>query len=151
MAVAFAWLTTARNEAYRSAMSLWNDTLAKRPQNERAYNCRGVVLFEAGRIPQAIVDYQTALRLRPELQRRPGLLLRGPRPVLVPRRIPLLVAQRRARAAVRGFINYLKKYLDGVQGFKGSTVQGLKTQEDRVVNRRTREPLNREPLNREPE
>ena len=57
---------------------------------------------------------------------------------------------RRARAAVRGFINYLKKYLDEVQGFKGSTVQGLKTQEDRAVNRRTREPLNREPLNREP-
>ncbi len=66
LAVAFAWLTTARNEAYRSAMSLWNDTLAKRPQNERAYNCRGVVLFEAGQIPQAIEDYQTALRLRPE-------------------------------------------------------------------------------------
>jgi four helix bundle protein len=56
---------------------------------------------------------------------------------------------RRARAAVRGFINYLKKYqtrinpkpLNEVQGFKGSTVQGLKPQENRAVNRRTREPL----------
>jgi len=54
---------------------------------------------------------------------------------------------RRARAAIRGFINYLKKYqarmnhepLNEVQRFKGSTVQGLK---------KTVQPLNREPLNR---
>ena len=42
---------------------------------------------------------------------------------------------RRARAAIRGFINYLRKYLDEVREFRGSTVQGLKTS--------SREPLNR--------
>ena len=57
---------------------------------------------------------------------------------------------RRARAAIRGFINYLKQYqarvnggpLNEVQGFNGSKVQGLKT-----FPSPNREPLNREPLN----
>jgi tetratricopeptide (TPR) repeat protein len=65
LAVPLAWLTVQRNVAYGSALSLWTDTLAKRPQNERAYDCRGVVLFDAGQIPRAVEDYRTALRLRP--------------------------------------------------------------------------------------
>jgi len=64
LALPLAWLTVQRNTTYASALSLWNDTLAQRPQNERAYNHRGVVLFEAGQIPRAIEDYRTALRLR---------------------------------------------------------------------------------------
>ena len=68
---------------------------------------------------------------------------------------------RRARAAVRGFINYLKDYqtranpeppnrepLKQVLGFKGSAVQGLQTNEPRTsqpLNRGTLEPLNPDP------
>jgi four helix bundle protein len=56
---------------------------------------------------------------------------------------------RRARAAIRGFINYLKEYqarlspepLDQVKGFRGSVVQGLKT---------TRLPRTPQPLTSQP-
>jgi tetratricopeptide (TPR) repeat protein len=66
LAAALVWLTVQRNETYRTALSLWSDTLVKRPLNERAFNCRGVVLFEAGRIQEAVADYETALRMRPQ-------------------------------------------------------------------------------------
>ena len=65
LAIPLAWLTVQRNATYRSAVSLWTDTLAKRPQNERAYNCRGLALVEAGQLLSAIADYQAAVRLRP--------------------------------------------------------------------------------------
>jgi tetratricopeptide (TPR) repeat protein len=64
-AVGLGWLASERNTVYRTAESLWRDTIAKRPDNWRAHNCLGVVLFDAGRIPEAIQSYETALRLRP--------------------------------------------------------------------------------------
>ncbi len=66
LAVAAGWLTERRNEDYRSGVSLWLDTVAKRPGNARAHNCLGVVLFDGGRTPEAIQSYETALRLRPD-------------------------------------------------------------------------------------
>ena len=66
LAVPLAWLTVQRNAVYSSGLSLWTDTLARRPSNERAYDFRGVVLFDAGQIPGAIEDYRMALRLRPQ-------------------------------------------------------------------------------------
>ena len=66
LAVAAGWLTERRNEVYRTSASLWFDTVAKRPNNARAYNCLGVVLFDADRIPEAIRNYETALRLKPD-------------------------------------------------------------------------------------
>ena len=66
LAVPLAWLTVQRNAVYRSGLSLWTDTLARRPANERAYDFRGVVLFDAGQIPRAIEDYRMALQLRPQ-------------------------------------------------------------------------------------
>ncbi len=65
LAAGLGWLTARRNEAYRSSIGLWRDTVAKRPENFRAHNCLGVVLFKAGRIDEAIQSYGTALRLRP--------------------------------------------------------------------------------------
>src|SRR5208337_5031564 len=39
LAVGLGWLTFARNEAYRSELALWSDTVAKAPRNARArYN-----------------------------------------------------------------------------------------------------------------
>ena len=66
LTVGAGWLTVQRNDVYRSGESLWRDTVAKRPANERAYNCLGVVLFKDGQIPEAIQSYETALHLRPE-------------------------------------------------------------------------------------
>jgi tetratricopeptide (TPR) repeat protein len=65
LAAGLGWLTARRNEVYRSSIGLWQDTVARRPENFRAHNCLGVVLFKAGRIEEAIQSYDTALRLRP--------------------------------------------------------------------------------------
>jgi tetratricopeptide (TPR) repeat protein len=65
LAAGLAWLTERRNDDYRSGIVLWHDTVAKRPKNARAHNCLGVVLFKAGRTPEAIQSYETALRLQP--------------------------------------------------------------------------------------
>jgi tetratricopeptide (TPR) repeat protein len=68
----FAWaaalgcLAESRNAVYRDAYSLWSDTVAKRPENDRAHNNLGNALVDRGSIADAIVEYQTALRLRPD-------------------------------------------------------------------------------------
>ena len=55
-----------RNAVYRDARSLWTDTAAKRPDNERAHNNLGNALVDDGLIADAIAHYQTALRLKPD-------------------------------------------------------------------------------------
>jgi tetratricopeptide (TPR) repeat protein len=64
-AVALGFLTESRNMAYRSARSLWTDTVAKRPDNDRAHNNLGNALVDDGMIADAITHYETALRLKP--------------------------------------------------------------------------------------
>jgi tetratricopeptide (TPR) repeat protein len=61
-----AALTIRRNEVYRSELVLWQDTIAKCPNNPRAHNNLGLALFEAGRIQEAVVQYEQALRINPE-------------------------------------------------------------------------------------
>jgi Flp pilus assembly protein TadD len=58
--------TLARNEAYRSDLALWSDTVAKRPDNERAHNNLGNAYFALGRVPEAVQQYQETLRLHPD-------------------------------------------------------------------------------------
>jgi tetratricopeptide (TPR) repeat protein len=60
------WMTSQRNEVYRSAMGLWADTVAKRPGNDRAHNYLGLA-FEGtpGRLNEAIAQYEESLRLKP--------------------------------------------------------------------------------------
>jgi tetratricopeptide (TPR) repeat protein len=57
--------TVHRNADYRTELSLWSDTVAKRPQNARAHYTLGAVLAAAGRDTDAIVHYETALQLKP--------------------------------------------------------------------------------------
>jgi tetratricopeptide (TPR) repeat protein len=60
-------LTARRNEDYRSALSLWGDTVAKRPQNVKALVGLGVALTETpGRLNDAIAEFRQALRLQPD-------------------------------------------------------------------------------------
>jgi tetratricopeptide (TPR) repeat protein len=59
-------LTYARNIDYRTALSLWSDTVRKAPQNERAHACLGQALYEANRLDEAIEHYREALRLYPD-------------------------------------------------------------------------------------
>jgi tetratricopeptide (TPR) repeat protein len=65
LAVGAGWLTVRRNGVYRSELSLWSDTVAQSPANSRAHTNLGIALFEAGRIPEAVAQYEESLRLEP--------------------------------------------------------------------------------------
>ncbi len=63
---ALGCLTVQRNGVYQSAAGLWTDTLAKRPENERAHNNLGNLLAQQGKLPEAIAHFQTAIKLNPD-------------------------------------------------------------------------------------
>jgi len=58
--------TVARNEDYRSELSIWNTVVERWPINARAHNNLGLMLAVAGRTAEAITQYQTALGLEPD-------------------------------------------------------------------------------------
>jgi len=64
-AVGLGAATAARNEVYGSELALWRDTVAKRPNNDRAHNNFGNALFIQGLLPEALAQYEQALRLHP--------------------------------------------------------------------------------------
>jgi tetratricopeptide (TPR) repeat protein len=66
LAVVFGLLTACRNADYQSQLSLWGDTVAKRPGNARAHDSLGNALLDAGRVKDAIQEYTTALGLAPD-------------------------------------------------------------------------------------
>jgi tetratricopeptide (TPR) repeat protein len=61
---ALGYLTWLRNEDYRTAFVIWNDTVAKRPDNPRAYHNRGYAYEKLGRDDLAMADYDEALKLK---------------------------------------------------------------------------------------
>src|SRR5436190_17567511 len=65
IAIALGALTARRNTDYRSAISIWQDNIAKRPDSPRPYGELASALSNAGRIPEALAAYETAVRLLP--------------------------------------------------------------------------------------
>lgn len=63
--VAAGVATAARNRVYRSELSIWSDTVARRPDNARAWTNLGIALTEAGRAAEAVAAYETALKIEP--------------------------------------------------------------------------------------
>lgn len=59
------YVTVHRNQDYRSEVSIWTDTVAKRPQNPRAHNNLGKELLRMGQAQQAIDQFKEALRITP--------------------------------------------------------------------------------------
>jgi len=66
VATLLGWSTVRRNQVYKSAISLWGDTVGKRPGNARAYNDLGNALDAAGRRSEALANYDRALQLKPD-------------------------------------------------------------------------------------
>ncbi len=66
LAVGCGWLTFVRNQDYRSELSLWKDTVAKRPLNGLAQLNYGSALFALGRFREAGEHFAAALRIRPD-------------------------------------------------------------------------------------
>ena len=66
LAVVGGYFTARRNVDYRSTLSIWRDTAAKRPENARAHQELAVNLARAGLVNEAIPEYETALRLLPD-------------------------------------------------------------------------------------
>ncbi len=64
--VALGILTFQRNLDYRSELSIWEDTVAKAPNNHRAHNNLGNVLVSCGRPQEAVAQYRKALEIKPD-------------------------------------------------------------------------------------
>ncbi len=61
------WGTHLRNEVWHTDETLWRDDIKKCPNNARGYFSLGFSLWLVpGRLPEAISDYETALRLKPD-------------------------------------------------------------------------------------
>jgi tetratricopeptide (TPR) repeat protein len=68
LAAGLSVVTWRRNGDYRSALSLWADTVAHCPANAFAHNNLGCELTNLpGRTPAAIAQYEEALRLKPDV------------------------------------------------------------------------------------
>lgn len=79
-AALLGWLTVARNEDYRSELSLWQDTVAKNPSNARAHSNLGKALLDAKRTEEAFEHLAESVRLGPPLPAAHynlGLILNG--------------------------------------------------------------------------
>jgi len=68
LAVVEGWLTFQRNEVYRTDVALWQDTVAKRPDNARAHYNLGIILSNLpGHLADAAAEYEAALRVNPNV------------------------------------------------------------------------------------
>src|SRR5438552_937045 len=65
IAILFGTLPARRHIAYRSAISIWQDNIAKRPDSPRPYGELASALSNAGRAPEALAAYETAVRFLP--------------------------------------------------------------------------------------
>ena len=65
--MALAAATWSRSCVYADNETLWRDNVAKNPGAWLAHNNLGNALAQAGRVPEAIVQYEQALRTNPDL------------------------------------------------------------------------------------
>jgi tetratricopeptide (TPR) repeat protein len=99
-AAGLGWLTAQRNQDYRSELTIWSDTVAKCPDNERAHNNHGACLVNVpGQLPVAIAEFQAALRIKPDYKDAHynlGLLFSQ-----IPGRLPDAIAEFQAALRIR--------------------------------------------------
>jgi tetratricopeptide (TPR) repeat protein len=61
--VGLGWRTVERNKVYRTQVTIWTDTVAKRPENPRARVNLGNALCDEGRFAESVPHFEEALRL----------------------------------------------------------------------------------------
>lgn len=66
LAAVLGFATAERNRDYRSEVALWTDTARKLPTNPRAHYNLGVALDQAQEVPEAMLHYREAIRLKPD-------------------------------------------------------------------------------------
>ena len=66
LAVGLGFVTVQRNQDYRSNIAIWGDAVAKRPENARAQYNLGCILWQEGRMQEAMGHWEQALRLKPD-------------------------------------------------------------------------------------
>jgi tetratricopeptide (TPR) repeat protein len=66
LAAGLGFVAAGRNADYRSALAIWSDTVAKRPENAWAHGNLGTVLLSLGRVPEAAAEFDWALRIKPD-------------------------------------------------------------------------------------
>jgi len=64
LAVGLGVLTWRRNQDYRSEVTFWGDLVAKSPNNSAGYCNLGIALERAGRVQEAIAQFEQSLRLK---------------------------------------------------------------------------------------
>jgi tetratricopeptide (TPR) repeat protein len=99
-AVGLGWLSVQRNQVYCSELILWSDTVAKRPDNARAlYNLAYTLAKTPSRIPEAIANYEAALRIDPDSAETHDNL--GSALLEVPGRLPDAIAEFEAALRIK--------------------------------------------------
>jgi len=66
LVLTLGFLTFQRNKDYQSHLTIWSDTVVKRPNNHRARNNLGKVLTELGNIDLAMKHFQKGLKSKPD-------------------------------------------------------------------------------------
>ena len=65
VALGWMWLTVRRNADFATKVTIWADTVEKRPENWRARNNLGLALADERRQAEALVAFDAALKLVP--------------------------------------------------------------------------------------
>jgi tetratricopeptide (TPR) repeat protein len=100
-------LTVLRNQDYRSALSIWEDTIARHPRTSRGHCNLGIALAQMpGRGPDAMAQFEEALRLKPAYAEAHGNL--GLALAQMPGRLPDAIAH--YAAALRSNPNYAEAH-----------------------------------------
>lgn len=64
--IVFAYEAHARNNVWKTQVSLWEDVVKKSPNKPRPHNNLGLAYSSVGRYDRAIQEYWTVLQLRPD-------------------------------------------------------------------------------------
>lgn len=88
VACLFVGLTARRTLDYHSDLSIWSDTVTKKPANARAHRALGDALLVLNRTDAAIASFATAVRLKPDYTQAHynlgnAYLARGDRPAAI--------------------------------------------------------------------